>query len=71
MIKITICWVIQLQGPEADIIERLVVNAERAVGILDKLMYRKRSIVWLNYSVGDLDKIGDKAQGKYLGRGDH
>lgn len=54
MIEITIGGVGELERPEADIVQGLVINAEGGIRVLDQLMDRQGGIVWLNNSVGDL-----------------
>lgn len=54
VVQVTVLGSAELQGTEADVVERLVVNAEGLVGVLDKLMHRKRGVVGLNDSVRDL-----------------
>lgn len=46
----------QLQRAEADVVQSLVVDAERLVRILDQLMHRQCSVVWLHHCVGHLRK---------------
>ena len=47
MVQVTVCWCRQLEGPEADIVEGFVVNAEGLVGVLDKLMDGESGVVRL------------------------
>ena len=54
MVEVAICGSSQLQSTEADIVERLIVNAKGLIGVLDELMHRKGGIVRLDHSVGDL-----------------
>jgi len=54
MVKITIGWGGELKGSEADIIKGFVINAHNLIGVLDKLMDREGSVVWLNNGIGDL-----------------
>jgi len=54
MVKITIGWGGKLKGSEADIIKGFVINAHNLIGVFDKLMDRKGSVVWLNNGIGDL-----------------
>ena len=54
MIEVAICRGGQLQSSEADVVKCLVVNTESLVGVLDKLVYRKGSVVRLNYGIGHL-----------------
>jgi hypothetical protein len=54
MVKITIGWGGELKGSEADIVKSLVINAHNLIGVLDELMDREGSVVWLNNGIGDL-----------------
>jgi hypothetical protein len=44
----------ELEGAEADVIESLIVDAERLISVLANLVNRKSAVVWLNDSVGNL-----------------
>ena len=44
----------QLQGAEADVVEGLVVDAERLVGVLDELVDGEGGVVRLHHCVGHL-----------------
>ena len=48
MVKITVGWGGELKGSEADIVKSFVINAHNLIGVLDKLMDREGSVVWLN-----------------------
>merc|ERR1719272_113451 len=54
MVKITVGGGGELEGPEADIVEGLVVNAHNLIGVLDELMHGEGGVVGLNDGVGDL-----------------
>ena len=54
MVKITIGWGGELKGSEADIVKSLVINAHNLIGVLDELMDREGSVVWLNDGIRDL-----------------
>jgi len=54
MVEITIGWGGELKGTEADVIKSLVINDHDFVSVLDELMDREGSVVWLNDSVRDL-----------------
>ena len=56
VIEVSVGGVGQLQGPEADVIQRLIVNAESLISVLHQLMHREGGIVGLNHSVGNLEK---------------
>merc|ERR1712086_937281 len=53
MIQVTICGCGQLQGAEANIVESFVVEKEALICVLDELMEREHSVVWLHNSVGN------------------
>lgn len=44
----------QFKGPEADVVERLVVYAIRLVRVLYQLMHREGAVVGLDHGVGYL-----------------
>ena len=48
MIEIAVVWILKLKCAEADIVERLIIDAERLVGIFDELMHGKRRVVRLD-----------------------
>jgi len=54
----------QLQGTEANIVQRLVVNAKHLVGVLDKLVHRERGVVRLHHSVRHLRR-GHDGEGQH------
>merc|ERR1712195_54565 len=54
MVKITVGGGDELEGPEADIVEGLVVNAHNLIGVLDELMHGEGGVVGLDDGVGDL-----------------
>ena len=54
MVEVAICGSSQLQCAEADIVERLIVNAKSLVGVLDQLMHREGGIVGFDHSVRHL-----------------
>lgn len=39
VVEITVCWGAQLQCAEADFVQCLIVDTERLVGVLDKLVH--------------------------------
>ncbi|KNE65623.1 hypothetical protein AMAG_19190 [Allomyces macrogynus ATCC 38327] len=49
----------ELERAEANVVERLVVNAERLVRVLDELVHRERRVVGLNDRVRDLGRRHD------------
>ena len=54
MIEISVGGGSELQGPEADVVQGLVVDAEGLVGGLDQLMDRQGGVVRLDDGVGNL-----------------
>jgi hypothetical protein len=59
VVKISIGWVGELQGPDADIVESLVIDTEGLIRILNQLMNGEGGIIWLDNSVGDLGGWND------------
>ena len=47
MVEVTVGWCRELQCPEADVVKRLVINAERLVGVLDELVDGEGRVVRL------------------------
>lgn len=47
MVEITVGRCRQLECPEADVIQRLVIDAERLVRVLDELVDGERGVVGL------------------------
>merc|ERR1712195_30906 len=54
MVEITVGGGGELEGPEADIVEGLVVDAHNLIGVLDELMHGEGGVVGLDDGVGDL-----------------
>ena len=54
VVEVTVRGRSELERAEANVVKRLVVNAECLVGILDQLVNRKSRVVRLNDGVGDL-----------------
>ena len=54
MVEVTICGRGELERPEANVVERFVVDTERLVGILNELVNGERRVVGLNNRVGHL-----------------
>merc|ERR1719345_330810 len=52
MVEVTISRCGQLQSAEANIVEGFVVEKEALICVLDELMEREHSVVWLHNSVG-------------------
>ena len=48
VVQVTVCWRGELERPEADIVERLVINAEGLIRVLDELVDGESCVVWLN-----------------------
>ena len=60
MVEITVGGGGQFEGPEADIVEGLVVNAHDLIGVLDELMHGEGGVVGLNDGVGHLGGWHDR-----------
>ena len=75
MIQIAISGGRKLESAKADVIESLVVDAERLIRVFDKLMDRESRVVRLDNSVRDLQSVtvqslaNRKQEGTHLGRG--
>lgn len=54
-VEVTVGWLGQLEGSEADVVEGLVVDTEGLVRVLDELVNGQGGVVWLDDSVGDLE----------------
>ncbi len=52
MIEIPISWCGELERAEADIVQRLVIDAVRFVSVFHQLMHRERGVVGLHHRVG-------------------
>merc|ERR1719229_1102403 len=64
MVEVPICWRRELQRAEAYVIERLVVEEEALVGVLDELMEGQDGVIGLHHGVRDLRR-GDYREGLY------
>lgn len=60
MIQVAICWRRQFERTKANVVERLIVNAECSIGVLHQLMYRQGRIVRFDDSVGDFRRWNDR-----------
>jgi hypothetical protein len=54
VVKVTVGWGGELQGTEADIVKSFVIQNHNFVGVFDKLVDGKGSVVWLNDGIRDL-----------------
>merc|ERR550532_2874082 len=54
MVQIPVSRSRELQRPEADVVQGLVVQQEALIGIFNKLMEGEHSIIWLHDCVRDL-----------------
>jgi len=54
MIEVAVGWRWQLERAEADVVESLVVDAERLVRVLHQLVHRQRGVVRLDDCIGHL-----------------
>ena len=59
VVQVPVGWVRQLQGAEADIVERLVIDAECLVRVLHQLVHGEGGIVRLHHSVGNFGARDD------------
>ena len=57
MVEVAIGGGRQLQRAEADVVQSLVVDAERLVGVLDQLVDGEGGIVWFHHCVGHLLEV--------------
>ena len=56
MVEVSIGRVSQLQGPEADVVQSLVVDAVSFVSVLDQLVDGQSGVVGLHHGVGHLGR---------------
>jgi len=56
VVEIAISWSGQLECTEADVIQSLVVDAERLVRVFNKLVYGQSCIVWLHDHIRHLQR---------------
>lgn len=54
MVKITVCRVGQLKGPEANVIQGFIVDTEGLISVLYELMDGQGGVVWFHHGVGHL-----------------
>jgi hypothetical protein len=59
VVQVTISWGGKLECTEANIVKSLVVNAISLISVLNQLMNRESSIVWLNNGIRDLWRWDD------------
>jgi len=64
VVEVAICWGGELESTEADVVQSLVVKTHALVGVLDELVDREGSVVWLDNCVGHLWRWHD-------GEGEH
>merc|ERR1719197_799183 len=60
VIQVAICWCGQLQGSEANVVERLIVKKHAFVGVLHQLVEREHCIVRLYNCIRDLWRRNDR-----------
>ena len=65
VVQVTVRGVVQLEGPHADVVESLVVNAEGLVRVLDQLVDGECGVVRLDNGVGDLGRGHDRVCGHH------
>ena len=56
MIQVPVCWSCQFQGPEANVVQSLVVDAVSLVGVLNELMDGQSGVVGFHDGVRYLKK---------------
>ncbi len=56
MVEVSVGWGGELQGAEADIVERLVIDAVGFIGVLHQLMHGQGGVVGLHNGVGHLGR---------------
>jgi hypothetical protein len=54
VVEVTVGRLVELEGSEANVVQRLVVDTERLVGVLDQLVDREGGVVRLDDGVRDL-----------------
>lgn len=54
MVEVSVCGICKLQGPEADVVQSLIVNAEGFIGVLNQLMNGQRCVVRLQHHIRNL-----------------
>jgi hypothetical protein len=59
VVKITICRGGELKSSKANIVEGLVIKSKTLISILDKLMDRKGTVIWLNDGIRHLRRRND------------
>jgi hypothetical protein len=57
MVEVRVRRILELQSAEADVVERLVIDAEGLIGVLDQLVQRQGGIVRLHDRVRNLEKL--------------
>jgi hypothetical protein len=68
-VEVTVGWLGQLEGSEADVVEGLVVDTEGLVRVLDELVNGQGGVVWLDDSVGDLESAKSRQSDSPLAMG--
>ena len=56
VVEVTISWGVEFESAEANVVQRLVVDAEGLVRVFDKLVDGKSGVVWLDDRVRDLSQ---------------
>ena len=56
MVEVTIGWGGEFEGSETNVIKSLVIDDHDFVGVLDQLMDRESSVIWLNDGIGYLGR---------------
>merc|ERR1719453_1124456 len=60
VVEVTVCWCCELQGPEANVIQGLVIEEETFVRVLHELVERKDSVVWFDDCIGHFWRWNDR-----------
>ena len=55
MVQVSVCGVGELESAEADVVQSLIVNAERLVSVLNELMHGEGGVVRLHHRVRHLN----------------
>jgi hypothetical protein len=64
VVKVAIGWGGELEGPEADVVEGFVIDAEDLIGGLDELVDGEGAVVWLDDGIRNLWRWDDGVGGE-------
>ena len=65
VVEIAVRWVVELESAHADIVQRLVVDTEGLIRVLDQLVDRESGVVWLDNGIRDLWRWHDGESGHH------